>query len=186
MTRHFLSLLLFLVLFLPGCSTIDVHSDFDPEADFTSIHSFALKKVEVPGDALAANPLLYKRIAAAVASYLKERGYKQTNQGKADILVVLRGGVKEKMRVTDWGGSRPYPYGYRYGWDRPGRVDVHYYTEGTLVIDIIDRVRNEMIWQGLGTGILRKHTDEAKKQEAVQEYVRQILDQFPPGHTAKK
>jgi hypothetical protein len=90
------------------------------------------------------------------------------------------------MRVTDWGGSRPYPYGYRYGWDRPGRVDVHYYTEGTLVIDIIDRVRNEMIWQGLGTGILRKHTDEAKKQEAVQEYVRQILDQFPPGHTAKK
>jgi len=184
--RHVLSLLPFLVLLLSGCSTIDVHSDFDPEADFTSIHTFAIKKIEAPDDALAANPLLYKRIAAAVTSYLQERGYKKTDPGQADILVVLRGGVKEKMRVTDWGASRPYPYGYRYGWDRPGRVDVHYYTEGTLIIDIIDRVRNELIWQGLGTGILRRYADEEKRQKAVQQYVRQILDQFPPGHTARK
>ncbi len=185
MRQHSLILLL-AALLLAACATIDVHSDFDPEADFASIHTFALKKIQVPGDALAENPLLYKRIAAAVSSYLQQRGYRQVDPDKADVLVVLRGGVKEKMRVTDWGGSRPYPYGYRYGWDRPGRVDVHYYTEGTLVIDIIDRAKNEMIWQGLGTGILRRYSDEAKKQELINQYVREILDRFPPGHGVKQ
>ena len=175
--------LFFLIVFLlVGCSTIDVYSDFDPEADFSSIHTFALKKVQVPGDVLADNPLLYKRIAAAVSAYLQQRGYKEVDPDKADILVVLRGGVKEKMRITDWGASRPYPYGYRYGWDRPGRIDVHYYTEGTLIIDILDRARNEMIWQGLGTGILRRYDDETRKQKLINQYVKEILDRFPPGH----
>lgn len=179
-------LLLFAALLLAGCATIDVYSDYDPKADFSAIHTFALKKVQIPGDALAENPLLYKRIAAAVRSYLQERGYREVDPETADILVVLRGAIKEKMHITDWGGHRPYPYGYRYGWDRPGRIDVHYYTEGTLIIDILDRATNEIIWQGLGIGILRRHRNEAKKQEMINEYVREILAHFPPSHAKKK
>jgi len=186
MRRQLLCLVLVFPLLLSSCSTIDVHSDFDPEADFSSIHTFALKKVQIPGDALAENPLLYKRIASAVITYLQQRGYRLTEPDQADILVVLRGGVREKMRVTDWGRGRTSSYGYRYGWDRPGRVDVHYYSEGTLIIDILDRTRNEMIWQGLGTGILRPHSDAAKKQEMVELYVKEILDRFPPGYKPLK
>jgi len=186
MKQHLSLLILFLTLFVAGCSTIDVYSDFDPKADFSAIHTFALKKIQVPGDVLTDNPLLYKRIAAAVSAYLQQRGYREVDPDNADILVVLRGGIKEKMRITDWGPSRPYPYGRRYGWEGPGRIDVHYYTEGTLIIDILDRARNELIWQGLGTGILRRHSDEIKKQEMINQYVKKILDQFPPGHREKE
>ncbi len=180
---------LFLILFLTlyGCSSIQVNTDFDDEADFSAIHTYSWKAVNVSGDALANNPLLYKRIVKSIDGYLQDRGYQQADPGVADILVAIHAVTKEKMRVTDWGGPRGY---YRDPWYDPwwggsaygGRVDVSYYTEGTLVIDIVDRRRHELIWRGLGTSIVHKYSDPGKMEKAVNEYVGEILDRFPPGY----
>ena len=66
----------FLILFLSlyGCSSIRVNTDFDAEADFSAIHTYGWKTVNVSGDALGRNPLLYKRIARAIDGYLQGRG----------------------------------------------------------------------------------------------------------------
>ncbi len=180
---------LFLILFLTlyGCSSIQVSTDFDPEADFSAIHTYSWKTANVSGDALANNPLLYKRIVKSIDGYLQRRGYQKVDPGSADILVAIHAATKEKMRVTDWGGPRGY---YRDPWYDPwwgggaygGRVDVSYYTEGTLVIDIVDRRRQELIWRGLGTSIVHKYSDPEKMEKAVNEYVGEILDRFPPGY----
>lgn len=177
-------------LTLYGCSSVRVNSDFDPAADFSAIHTYSWKKVNIPGDALAGNPLLYKSIATAIDRYMQTRGYQKTDQVSADVLVSIHAGVKEKMRLTDQGhGSRGY---YSDPWYHPwrgrpygGRIDVSYYTEGTLVIDIVERKKQELIWRGLGTGIVHASLSQEKKARAIDEYVRRILDQFPPGHKVK-
>ncbi|HHD57281.1 MAG TPA: hypothetical protein ENK89_06350 [Desulfobulbaceae bacterium] len=59
MRLQFFFFLLFLTLFITtGCSSLHVDADFDPAADFFSIHTYAWKKVKVRGDAPADNPLL--------------------------------------------------------------------------------------------------------------------------------
>lgn len=178
---------LILVYLVGGCASVRVNSDYDPTADFSAIHTYSWRKVNVPGDALETNPLLYKRIETVVDKYLLDRGYQKTDQDSADILVTIHAGVKEKMRVTDWGGPRGY---YRYPWYDPwwgsgiygGRIDVSYYTEGTLIIDIIDRKRKELIWRGVGTGIVHQYSGEEKTMATINEYVGEILDRFPPGN----
>ena len=51
-------------------------------------------------------------------------------------------------------------------------------TEGTLYIDLIDARKKELIWQGIGTGVLTR--DRERKEERINEFVSKILMQFPP------
>jgi hypothetical protein len=50
--------------------------------------------------------------------------------------------------------------------------------EGTLFIDFIDANKRELVWQGLGTDALTQKMD--KKEEKIQEIVKEILAQYPP------
>lgn len=93
-------------------------------------------------------------------------------------MVVAHGGVREKTRVTDWGG-----YGWYNPWWGPygGRVDVSHYSEGTLVIDIVDFQEKDMVWRGLGTAVLKGNSNPEKIQAKVDQHVTQILAKFPPA-----
>ncbi len=185
-----LSLLFVFLLVLAavaGCSSIGVQTDYDPDADFSTIKTYAWAEDDSQAGELAENPLLRKRIRNSIDRYLAVRGFSLVDPARADVLLVIGVVVKEKMRVTDWGGPGGY---YRNPWYDPwwgrgaygGRVDVSYYHEGTLVIDIVDNAKKELIWRGLGTGIVQRFKDQAEKQAAVDKYVSEILDRFPPGH----
>jgi len=186
----FLLLPLLLTFILGGCSTVSVKYDYDQAADFSMIHTYSWGQANSDDDELTKNPLLKKRFTASIDGYLQSKDFRKVEPDKADILVVIEAVVKEKMRLIDWGGPRGY---YRHPWYDPwwggsaygGRVDVSYYQEGTVVIDIVDNLKKELIWRGLGTGIVQHYTDREKQQAAVDEYVQKILDHFPPG-TEKK
>ncbi len=187
--RNLLSFLLFLVtgLVLAACSPVQVNYDYDPGADFRSIHTYGWEKVDLADDALAREPLLRKRIVEAVDSYLQGRGYRRVSRNRADVLVVIHGGFKEKMRVTNWEGPGYWGSCWYDPWWRGGRphgrhIDVSYYTEGTLVIDIVDREKAELVWRGLGTAIVHPYSSPEESGKAVYRYVCEILERFPPGH----
>lgn len=182
--RFILALLVLLTLF--GCSTIQVNYDYDQEADFSAITTYSWRMANVQNDALEANPLLKKRVVSAVDAYLAGRGYTQAVNAIPDMYVVAHAGTQEKMRVTNWGGPGGY---YGSPWYDPwwgvgpaygGRIDVNYYTEGTLIIDIVDAKNKELIWRGAGTGIVKKYKDQEKMQQAINSYVDEILTHFPP------
>jgi len=190
MNRFFVLLPLLLMFFVCGCSPVSVNYDYDPAVDFIAIHTYNWGQAKSVDDEFARNPLLKKRIIASIDGYLQTRGFDKVEPGRADVLVVIQAVVKEKMRVTDWGGPRGY---YRDPWYDPwwggsaygGRVDVSYYHEGTLVIDIVDNLKKELIWRGLGSGIVQPHKDQEKQQAAIDKYVQEILDHFPPGYEKK-
>jgi hypothetical protein len=173
------------LIVLAGCSSVTTNYDFDPEYDFNAYKTFQLYQGEgPPGDILTANPLVKKRFEIATAAELKAKGYTEV-EADPDFVVVLHGGVKEQVQVTNWGG-----YGWYDPWWGPygGRVDVNQYEEGTLVIDIVDMGKNkpdgekELAWRGTGTKIIgNPPNDAAKAQEQATQYVAAILSKFPPN-----
>ena len=167
-----------LILLLAGCSSVTVNSDYDPAVDFSKYKTFKLHDGEsMPGDALARNPLIQKRVYQSIEKELQAKGFTVAESGDPDFIVVAHGGTKEKTQVTDWGG-----YGWYNPWWGPygGRVDVSQYQEGTLVIDIVDFAEKEMVWRGLGTAVLGDNPSPEKIQKTVDQYVSQILAKFPP------
>jgi hypothetical protein len=165
-------------LALQACSSVSVKHDYDRGVDFQAYKTYAWSETEMPDDELAKNPLVKKRVQLAVDKVLGSKGYSLTETDQADFVVVAHAGIKERMRIQDYG---------RYGWYDPwwgpygGRVDVSYYEEGTLVIDIVDAKKKELVWRGTATGIVRKYAKPEKMQEDINEDAGKILAGFPPG-----
>jgi hypothetical protein len=167
-----------LTLGLSACSSVSITSDYDPSVDFTKYNDYAWHTGEsIPGDALSADPLLKRRVIAAIDKALAARGFKKVELAEADFVVVTHAGMKEQMRVTDWGSHGWYdPWWGPYG----GRVDVSYYDEGTLVIDFVNSQEKQLTWRGLARGTVRNEPDSEERQEALEKLAADILADFPP------
>ncbi len=170
-----------LLLFLAGCASVTIKHDFDPEYDFGTFKTYRWASAAElnPDDELARNPLVYRRVQAAVDKAFAAKGIKKIDSGKPDFVVVAHAGVEEKMQVHRSGR-------YYHGWYDPfwgpygGRTHVSYYQEGTLVIDIVSWEKKELAWRGMGTGILKEYRDSQKMQKDLNEVVAKILATFPP------
>lgn len=170
------------VLFAAGCSTIDVTTDYDPAADFSTLKMF--KWVDAKGSDLDKNPLIKSRVRDAVIRNLKGKGYQEVGSGEPDFFVFAHAGAKEKMNVTDWG----YSYGAYWGpYGAYGRnIDVSYYTEASLFVDVVKNNpgKDELAWRGVGTGVVSPSASPEERADNINNAVAMILEDFPPG--AKK
>jgi len=174
-------LFVFMVAILFSCSSITVKSDFDPEYDFATFKTYrwATAKELNPNDALAQDPLIYKRVQEAADKEFAAKGLELVESGDFDFVVIAHAGVKERTQIHQTGGH----YG---GWYDPywgpygGSTHVSNYEEGTLVIDIVHWEKKEMAWRGMGTSILEDIDDPEKVTEYVNIWIAKILAEFPP------
>jgi Domain of unknown function (DUF4136) len=175
--KYGLILVVFLAFILASCSSVSVKYDYDQSKNFSKYKTYRWVDVNLPADALAKNPLIKKRVIEAVNKGMTEKGFTLSESDTADLAVVVHAGSKEKMQITDWG-----TYGWYNPWWGPygGQVDVSYYTEGTLVIDLVDMADKELAWRGLATGTVSENPDPEKSQQRIDSIVTQILTNFPP------
>jgi len=185
-----LFVLLLAILLISGCASIKVTSDFDPQYDFSAFKTYRWATDEElnPDDELVKHPLIRKRFVNAVDQVMMEKGFTKVDAGEADLVIVMHAGTKERMQVTQTPTGPPpmmgpYPYAWYDPWWGPygGQTTVSYYTEGTLVIDMVSWQTKELAWRGMGTKTVRDYKDTEKQQKAIDESVAKILADFPPA-----
>jgi len=154
-----------MLLCVLGCSSMTVHSNYEEDLDFRQYASFNVD-VDLSGTEFPdyLNQLDQAKIRNAVAHEMKKRGYVQQEEGELIATFYL----VEKAKKQE-GGTNPNVKYYRStGYYTPGmrggyynhryygmteelspHVEVRHYTEGTLVIDVFDRKKKEMVWQGI-------------------------------------
>ena len=102
-----------------------------------------------------------------------------TTSETPDLLVNIFTKSREQVSVNQFNAG--WGYGWGFGWNPwmfGGQTSVLTHTEGTLYIDLIDAKKNEMVWQGEGSGFLTQNVD--KKDEVIKNFVLKILEQYPP------
>lgn len=176
----------FVLLSLVGCSSISVTTDYDASIDFSKYKTFKWYEGEMPADdELVKIPLVQKRLANSVEKALEAKGFTKGTSDNFDFVIIMHAGTKERMQINtyNYGG---YGYG-RYGhggWGGGGMstTDINYYDEATLVVDIADGVKKELVWRGSATGVVRKsQKTQAEAQADSQEVIDKIMADFPPG-----
>lgn len=178
--------LILLILFMSGCASVKVQTDFDPAYNFSSYKTYrwATEAELKPDDVLSQNPLLRNRIANSVDSVMAGKGFTKMDSGDADLVIVMHAGTKEKIRVDQT--STSMSRGPGYGWYAPwwgaygGSTTVSQYTEGTLVIDMVPWETKDLAWRGMGTKTIKNYKDNEKRQKAINKAVALILADFPP------
>jgi len=178
--KYAIPAILFAVL-AAGCSSMEFNHDWDRDANFSSYSTYAWLNVPtntVGGSVKTArtkNTLLDKRIKSAVDREMKAKGLTVDTESP-DLLAAYHVGVEDKVNVTDWG----YRYSYDY-WGWGGRnIDVYQYTEGTLIVDLIDAQTKELVWRGAATATLDENPSPEKADARIQQAVEGILANYPP------
>jgi len=162
--RSALTLLLVTALAAAGCSSIRVATDWDRDYSFSALHTYSWAvSPETPKDA-PESAFLDRRIRRAVDDALAAKGYEK-REGTADFLVVYQAKVHDRYDVYRSPSWR--------GWN-----DVRRYREGTLVLGIVDRARDEIVWSGWAEGIVSE--PGAASEEVIREAVTKMLEGFPP------
>jgi hypothetical protein len=161
-----------------GCSPqIKVYSDMDPDYDLWTYKSFDWGQkvnIEAGNNPLRYNELNDKRIKAAVIEQLQSRGFILREQDP-DLILHYHIIINDKTAVTT------EPFGYRYGsyWMRSG-VNMYYYREGTLIIDLMERNTKNLVWRGWAVANVDE-IDPEEVDEVIKLAVEKIFRKFPSG-----
>ena len=171
-------------LLLSSCASgPTVRTDFDPAANFQNYRTYSWIETDVPR---GMNPLMFSRVRALIDRALAARGYTQAPQG--DFAIAFAIGEKDRTEINDfgpfygapgWGGYGWGGWGGRWGgWGPPyGGIDVDYYTERSVIIDIYDGPSRRPVWHGVGANReYRDKIDYLKLNEAIAA----ALAKFPP------
>lgn len=165
--------LLILIILVSSCSSVTVAVDYDKEVNFENYKTFAFYK---PGiDEVEISDLDKRRILRAIDRELTEKGMIKSDN--PDLLINIFTEEQENINIYQNNFGWGWGPGWGWGWGMP-MTQVNRSVEGSLFIDFIDRSKNQLVWQGLGTGILS--LDMEKKEERINEIVNKILNRYPP------
>lgn len=182
---RFQALITFLIItMVAGCSGITVSQDYDKQANFAELKTYAWKSDPdaVKDDEAELSPLVAARIRSAIERELEAKGiaYSETS---ADFLVDYNLKVESKISSSNVQTSIGFGTG---GYRSFGAIgissapDIHQYDEGTLYIDFYASGNNKLVWRGISSQAIDKHEDPDKLTEQVNLNVQKILEQFPP------
>lgn len=147
----------------------DKSVDFDEDKDFSKYESFDIRQQVINSKAPALNSSLVKdRIASAIRKELSADGL-FASPTEPDLIVNYRLGAEVERDVDTFRVGRL--------GRRRTRVVVDKYTEGTLVIDILERESRDLVWRGIYND---KEGDFAKLARKLEEDVKKLFAEYPP------
>lgn len=173
-----------LSVLVTGCSTspkILTHQAND--VDFTQYQTFSFYD-PIADNKKEYSTLLDQYIRSGIAKELKKRGFQEVKEGA--IKVSFNVHKSERIQSTTvpatYGGYYGYRgvYGYNmsYGMNQGSETSISQYTEGTLNIDIVDRVQKQLIWEGAAIGRLNNEIPD-NVEKVVHQIVANIMAEYP-------
>jgi hypothetical protein len=172
-----------------GCAPgIKVSTDYDRAADFSLYKTFTIADFGKNDEVSELNAV---RITNAIRDNMQKKGFKETNTD-ADLLVNAVTMLKLKMTVT--ANSNFYGYGgvyrpYTYYGAGVGMANTTYtaneYTDGSLMIDIVNNKEKKLLWQGIGNAEIDKSSIN-NPERFINDAVTKIMAGFPPGGKKKR
>jgi hypothetical protein len=148
-------------LLMAGCeSGPEVRADYDKAADFSKYRTFNFLT-----DSGTAKSLPLQTLQSSAKREMEKRGY--TMAQNPDLLIHFQGKVEEKTDIE----STPAPmygpgYGYRgwygapYGGWGGSEVTTRRYNVGTLVMDVVDPAKQQVVYQGGISDVITKEMRE--------------------------
>ena len=171
-------LLIAFATILTSCNSIRVSSDYNEEINFTEFKTYAFSKSGI--DKVEINDIDKKRILRAIDVELYNKGYRKSSI-EPDFLINFF--TKTNKKIDYYPSNNYYGYAVPYGgmghYASSWYLNSFSYNEGVLFIDIIERNKSELVWQGIGKGYIYNDKPD-NKNEKIKAMVNKILLQFPP------
>jgi len=169
---------------LGGCASgPEVRGEYDKAADFGKYRTYGFVAQTSPDGGSEYRSLALQMLQKAATREMEARGYRLADS--PDLAINFQGKLEEKVDVE----STPAPY-YGPGWGYGGwygapyggwggtEVTTHRYNVGTLVMDIVDREKRQVVFQGGIEGVVTKEMRE-NREASINNAVAGIFTKYP-------
>jgi hypothetical protein len=183
------------MLLLVACDD-KVNVDFAREAPFETYNTFAWAPT-AETSLEQSYPLIHSRLKNTIEQYLTRGGMIEDTKDP-DLYVTYHTSSKTELNVdtTHFG----YGYGPGWGWYRgyygagmgSSTTTVREYERGTLIVDIWDARKKELVWRGSASGIIPEDPNKVSGKldkfvaNMVKEWEKIKRKQFPPESQARQ
>jgi Domain of unknown function (DUF4136) len=177
--RVFLSAFLFMVAYAYGQ---DVHYNYDHSANFAAYKSYQWVELPGPGGAVS-DQLIDQSIKRAVDEQLSQKGLTQVEKD-GYLEIGYHAIIREEKAIDLSGfGTGIGPWGGGLGPWNGGTVTGQISTIpiGTLVIDLYDPIRKQLVWRGDVTKTLDVNKSPDKNYRALQKAMSKLFKNYPPA-----
>jgi len=172
------------VLALSACETLPVvRTEIAPGANLGGYHTYDY--FDKPStDRRGYTTITTRTVEAAIDREMTARGF--VRAPNPDLKVNFN--IAKRDKVTTMPSSGPsygvgfggWRHGYGWGVGFDSRGDVETVTEGTLTVDLVDRMKNELVWSGSAVRTLNaKILDQPRP--AIDQAVNLIFAKLPVG-----
>lgn len=170
MKNAFFILILPLIVLSESCSDLKVTADYDKGVDFTAYKTFNIMRYqEGVVESTPLSMMTVSFIEEAIINELMARGY--TLSDNPDIEVYYYVKLADKTEYVNSGPSvgvstyygSPYYYGYHGGYAYASEVRSMDYTEGALIVELVDNKGDMAVWQGVAKKSVTKNTAQQKE-----------------------
>ena len=153
-----------------------VSYDFDKSADFGALKTYALKEGTPVGQ-----QLIDDRIVSAIEAALASKGLTKS-ASDPDVVVVYHVAFDKQKDISTFssgygGGYGPYGYGWGGGTTSTQVRDI---LIGTLVIDMADAKKKQVVWRGMGVKEVDTTAKPDKRDKSITNAVNKIFKNYPP------
>lgn len=176
--------LLMAAMVLNACGAIPVSTDYDPAWQMPADASYAwIKRASAHTDPMIDNDLVAGRVRRAVDDQLAGKGLRAVaGEEQASLLITYHIGEEEKLDISTFHSS----YGYYPCWGCYGPgfnsdVWVNQYTEGKLIIDMVDAKTRQLVWRGIASRRVPNFKTPVERDSYIRETVAAIFQKFPPN-----
>jgi len=155
-----------------------VSYDYDKAANFAGYKTYAFKDGTKVGQ-----QLIDDRIVGAIETQLKEKGFTKSDSGP-DVFVVYHVAFDKEKDISTYssgygGGYGPYGWGWGGGMSTTS-TQVRDILVGTLVIDVADAKKSQVVWRGMGVKEVNTQANPEKRDKSINEAVKKIFKNYPP------
>ncbi len=163
---------------LAGCAAMTVSSHIERNVNFADYVTYdwgSPDALPVGDPRLDNNEFFRDYVMGAIEKELAGKGFRQAFSGEPDLLVHYHANVNQKVDVYEV----DRPYGYCYQDCEPRVVE---FEQGTLVVDIVDRRTNKVVWRGWAQDTMNGVIDNQDRLEKqVSEGVTKMMKLIPQG-----
>jgi len=154
--------------------------DFDKTGDFASYKTYTMKDGTKVGQ-----PLIDDRIVAAIDAAMASKGFTKSD-ANPDVVVVYHVAFDKQQDISTYssgygGGYGAYGYRYGGGWaSGTSTTQVRDILIGTMVIDMADAKKGQVVWRGMGVKEVNTTAKPEKRDKSITEAVNKIFKNYPP------
>jgi hypothetical protein len=156
---------------LVACSSLKMDKGWDKNADFSKYKTWAWKD-----DGSIRDAVWKRRVQSVMEDELDKHKLRVTAENP-DLWVAVHWRLSTEQRVVSYDPAWGYGWGY---WATPMYTEVYEVPSGSMIIDLVDVSKKEIVWRGRASAEIRQGKENEEREQRLREILAELFAGYPP------